>query len=98
MGNAAVRVRVNPDRTITVNLPDNLPVGEYNAILIPAESTNQQNKQQNSAESQQWDEKMEAAWEKLIDEVEQLPNAPQPATSEYHKSLIEKYKEKGLEL
>ena len=39
---------------------------------------------------------MEATWEKLIDEVEQLPDTPQPATSEYHKSLIEKYKKKGL--
>jgi hypothetical protein len=94
MQQAAVQIQVNADRTITVKLPDNLPIGEYSAVLVPVS-------QSNSSESnkpKKWDEKMNAVWEELMTEVEELPASPQPAQTEYHKSLIEKYRNQGLDL
>lgn len=94
MRQAAVKVQVNADRTITVKLPDNLPIGEYSAELVPIEQSTSQVK----TKTEQWDATMQAAWEELMTEVEQLPASPQPAQSEYHQSLIEKYRKQGLDL
>ena len=88
------KVRVEVDGTVTVQLPNDVPVGEYEAVLMPV--VGDMNNQ--DAENQQWDAKMAEAWEEWVEEVEQLPLSPQPAQSEYQKSLIEKYRKQGLNL
>ena len=99
MEGVAVKVQVNADRTVEVSLPDDVPVGEYEAVLVPVKKLAIESAQSSEAvEREQWDEATEAFWNQWIEEVEQMPRSPQPATSEYHKSLIEKYRKQGLDL
>lgn len=88
------KVRIEVDRTVTVQLPEDVPAGEYEAVLVPIDDgINSQN-----AENQKWDAEQAEAWERIMKGVEQLQPSPQPAKSEYHKGLIEKYRKQGLNL
>ena len=99
MEGVAVKVQVNADRTVNVNLPDDVPIGEYEAVLVPVKKLAVESAQSSEAvESEQWGEAMDAFWNQWVEEVEQMPLSPQPAKSEYHKSLIEKYRKQGLDL
>ena len=99
MQETEIKIQVNADRTVEVELPDSVPVGEYKAMLVPAKKLSARSKQvSNIAEDRPWDEKTDAFWEEWIEEVEQMPLSPQSAQSEYHESLLEKYCKQRLEL
>jgi hypothetical protein len=100
MQTIATKVRVNADRTVTVQLPADVQMGEYDAVLVlnsHAESGTVQDS--NHVEDEQQDKLMAEAWAKWVEEVEKLPlstNSIQP--DDYHQHLIEKYHKQGLVL
>jgi hypothetical protein len=87
-------------RTVTVQLPADVQMGEYDAVLVlnsHAESSIIQ--ELNHGESDQPDNLMTEAWQKWFEEVEQLPLSPNTIQSgDYHQHLIDKYRKQGLVL
>ena len=94
------KVQVNADRTITVQLPADVQVGEYDIVLVLSNrSAEAEVQQENHTEGLHPDKTtMSDAWEKWVEEVEQLPLLPKSTQSEYQQHLIEKYRKQGLEL
>jgi hypothetical protein len=92
------KVKVKADRTVTVQLPADVQMGEYDAVLVlNSRSDAAVVLDSNLAEGAQPDNLMTEAWEKWVEEVEQLPlpsNTIQPG--DYHQHLIEKYRKQGL--
>lgn len=100
MQTIATKIQVNADRTVTVQLPDDVQMGEYDAVLVlnshPASATVQES---NCEASEQPDNLMTEAWQKWVEEVEQLPLSPNSIQEgDYHQYLIDKYRKQGLVL
>ena len=99
MKSVAAIVQVNADRTVEVKLPDGLPVGAYEATLIPVRQSSEDSAQTpDNDRHKQWNQATDEFWEQWTKEVEQMPLTAQPAQSEYHRSLVEKYRKQGLDL
>ena len=81
------KVQIGDDRTLRVKLPADVPVGEYEVVLVLNQSKNEQS-----------DPKMTAVWEKWVEEVEQLPLLPNPIQGDYQQHLIDKYRQQDLKL
>jgi hypothetical protein len=68
------KVQVKADRTVIVQLPADVQMGEYDAILVlNSRSDSAVVQESNPAEGEQQDNLMTEAWEKWVAEVEQLP-------------------------
>jgi hypothetical protein len=99
MQTIAAKVRVNADRTVTVQLPTDVQMGEYDAVLVlnsHAESVIVQ--ESNHQKSEQSEDEMARRWQKWFEEVEQLPLLENPEQGDYQQYLIEKYRKQGLVL
>jgi hypothetical protein len=100
MQTITAKVRVNADRTVTVQLPADVQMGEYDAVLVlnsHVESVIVQ--EPNHGETKQPDNLMTEAWQKWVEEVEQLPLSPNTIQEgDYHQHLIDKYRKQGLVL
>ncbi len=81
------KIKIGEDRTLRVQLPADLAVGEYEVVLVL-----------NQSEPKTSDSTMTDIWEKWVEEVEQLPLYPNPIEGDYQQHLIEKYRQQGLEL
>jgi predicted DNA-binding protein len=98
------KVQVNLDHTVTVQIPDDakvsadVQVGEYEAVLVLNSSSDSTVvKESSPAEGEQSDNLMTEAWEKWVEEVEQLPLSTNSIQEDdYQKHLIEKYRKQGL--
>jgi hypothetical protein len=92
------KVQINADRTLTVQLPGDVQIGEYDVVLV-LNSRSAHTEQQKSGEPEgKQAETMTRAWEQWVEEVEQLPLSPNPTRSDFQQDLIEKYRKQGLEL
>jgi hypothetical protein len=100
MQTIAAKVKVNADRTVTVQLPADVQMGEYDAVLVLNSHADSEVVPESShVKSEEQDEQMALRWQKWFEEVEQLPlstNSIQP--DDYHQHLIEKYRKQGLVL
>jgi hypothetical protein len=98
MQTIAAKVKVNADRTVTVQLPADVQMGEYDAVLVLNSRLDSAVVQEsNPADSGEQDRIMALRWQKWFEEVEQLPlstNTIEPG--DYHQHLIEKYRKQGL--
>lgn len=100
------KVKVNADRTVTVQFPANmqLPVdvqmGEYDAVLVLNSGSEAiVEKDSSNSEGEQPDNLMIDAWEKWVEEVEQLPLSKNSIQEgDYQQHLVEKYRKQGLVL
>ena len=98
MQTIAAKVKVNADRTLTVQLPADVPLGEYDVVLVlNSRSTRTEAQEPDDSEGEQ-DKMMARAWENWVEEVEQLPLSPNPTQGNFQQHLIEKYRKQGLEL
>lgn len=68
-----------------------------NPAAIETENLTENNTLKNIP-GEQWSPEVAAAWAKIQSEAEHVELDPQPAKSEYHQSLIEKYRRQGLNL
>jgi hypothetical protein len=93
------KVQVNADHMLTVQLPVDVQMGEYDAVLVLNRPSDHAAVQEpgHSADEQE-DKTMARAWKKWVEEVEQLPLSPNPVQSDYQQHLVEKYRKQGLEL
>jgi hypothetical protein len=100
------KVKINADRTVTVQLPVDmeLPVdvqtGEYEAVLVLGSSSDEVVvEDSNHIEGEPSDNLMIDAWEKWVEEVEQLPlSSNSIEEGDYQRHLVEKYRKQGLVL
>lgn len=98
MQTIAAKVKVNADRTLTVQLPADVPLGEYDVVLVlNSRSTRTEAQEPDNSEGEP-DKTMARAWAKWVEEVEQLPLSPNPTQGDFQQHLIEKYRKQGLEL
>ncbi|MEM8506076.1 MAG: hypothetical protein AAF716_23365 [Cyanobacteria bacterium P01_D01_bin.1] len=99
MQTITAKVQVSVDHTVTVQLPSEVKAGEYEIVLVlsDAPSSDTQASETIPISSDQ-DNTMTEAWERWIQEVEQLTLKPAATNSEYSQHLIEKYRQQGLEL
>jgi hypothetical protein len=68
------KVQVKADRTVIVQLPADVQMGEHDAVLVlNSRSDSAVVQESNPAEGEQQDNLMTEAWEKWVVEVEQLP-------------------------
>jgi hypothetical protein len=98
MQTIAAKVKVNADRTVTVQLPADVQMGEYDAVLVLNSRLDSAVVQEsNFADSEEPDNLMTEDWEKWVAEVEQLPLSSNTIQEgDYHQHLIEKYRKQGL--
>ena len=82
--------QINSDRKLSIELPDNFPLGDYEVLIVlnPKESKEQPNESQT----------MTNAWENWVKEVKQLSPLPHSEPKNYQQHLLEKYRKQGLEL
>jgi hypothetical protein len=99
------KVRVNADRTVTVQfpvdmeLPGDVQAGEYEAVLVLGSSSDELVvKDSGQMEVEPQDEKMARRWQKWFEEVEQLPLLENPEKGDFQQHLVEKYRKQGLVL
>jgi hypothetical protein len=92
MQTIATKIQVNADRTVTMQLPDDVQMGEYDAVLVLNSHTASAIFQESNHEaSEQPDNLMTEAWQKWVEEVEQLPLSPNLIQEgDYHQYLIDK--------
>jgi hypothetical protein len=93
------KVKVNADRTVTVQLPVDVQAGEYDAVLVLSSSSDVSLVVDSSlVEGEPEDEKTALRWQKWFEEVEQLPLLENPEKSDFQQHLVEKYRKQGLVL
>jgi hypothetical protein len=94
------KVKVNADRTVMVQFPADMQAGEYEAVLVLGSSSDEVVvKDSGHTESEQSDNLMTNAWEKWVDEVEQLPlSSNSIEEGDYQRHLVEKYRKQCLVL
>ncbi|PZD74019.1 hypothetical protein C1752_01863 [Acaryochloris thomasi RCC1774] len=90
------KAQINTDRTLTVQLPADLQVGEYDVVVVLDKSS----KKQVEPHILQAVEEVPLAdrWEQWFDEVEKLPLKENVEEQSFHEILVEKYRKQGLEL
>lgn len=87
MKGIAARVQVNADRTVEVKLPDGLPAGEYEAVLIPVKKSSVDNSQTADVnKGEQWNRATDEFWDQWTKAVEQMSLSARSAQSEYHRT------------
>lgn len=89
---------VNDDRTLTVQLPAEIQSGEYEIVLVLSNSDSSGTASVSEPTAEKNQNQLNEAWEAWVKEGEDLTTSPTPVTSEYQQSLIEKYRDQGLEL
>ncbi|MGP1385148.1 MAG: hypothetical protein ACTS2F_16410 [Thainema sp.] len=93
------KVQVGTDRTLQVQLPNDVPVGEYEVVLVLNEAHSaQQASDPADMSPTQLDDDIATRWEQWVAEVEQLPLSPQPPEGDFQQYLVEKYRQQGLDL
>lgn len=92
------KVQVNANRTLTVQLPDDIQIGEYEIVLVLNNTVSSDAQTPEPAQQDDQRAAMATVWETWVQEVEQLPLEPNPASTDYPQHLIEKYRKQGLEL
>lgn len=92
------KVQVNADRTLTVQLPDEIQTGEYEMVLVLNNTLPANNQALATSEHGTQGSPVADTWKTWVQEVEQLPITPNPTNSEYRQHLIEKYRKQGLDL
>jgi hypothetical protein len=100
MQTIAAKVTVNADRTVTLQLPADVQMGDYDAVLVLNSHADSEVIQESSqVEGEQPDKLMAEVWAKWVEEVEQLPLSPNSIQEgDYQQHLIEKYRKQGLVL
>lgn len=98
MQTITAKVQVNADHTVTMQLPTEIEVGEYEVVLVLSDThrSDRQTIEPTFLQNDQSDQL--ATWESWIQEVEQLNPKPNQTNSDYSQHLIEKYRQQGLEL
>jgi hypothetical protein len=94
------KVQVNADHTATVQLPIDVPMGEYDAVLVLSQRSDSAAGEESShTEGEQTDSLMTEAWEQWVEEVEKLPLSPNPIQEgDFQEYLVEKHRKQGLVL
>ncbi len=99
MQTVEAKVQVNADRTVTVQLPADVQMGEYDVVLVLNSCSDSAvvKKSGHAEEAEQPDNLMSDTWEKWVEEVEQLPLSPNSIQEgDYQQHLVEKYRKQGL--
>ena len=81
--------QINSDRKLSIELPDNFPLGDYEVLIIlnPKEDKEQPNESQT----------MTNAWDNWVKEVKKLSPRPRSEPKNYQQHLLEKYRKQGLD-
>jgi hypothetical protein len=100
MQTIAAKVKVNADRTVTVQLPADVEIGEYDAVLVlNSRAASEIVKESNHAEGEDRDDStIDLRWQKWFEEVERLPLLENPPKGDFQEYLVEKYRKQGLVL
>lgn len=98
MKTIAAKVQINDDRTLTIQLPIDVQSGEYDIVVVLNNRSTNKEVQESSHSEDEQDKTMTRAWERWVEEVEQLPLSPSPTQGDFHQHLIEKYRQQGLDL
>jgi hypothetical protein len=86
------KVEVKDDRVMSVQLPTELPIGEYDVVLVLSQRS------ASLAGAQEAEEALARRWEQWFEQVEQVPLLDHPAAGDFQQHLVEKYRQQGLEL
>jgi hypothetical protein len=93
------KAQVNADRTLTVQLPADVQMGEYDIVLVlNSRSAKTEVQKSGPSEGEQQDKTMAYAWGKWVEEVEQLLLLENPEKGDFQQYLVDKYRKQGLEL
>jgi hypothetical protein len=99
MQTVEAKVQVNADRTVTVQLPADVQMGEYDVVLVlNSRSDSAVIQDSGHAEGEQHDQTMALRWAKWFEEVDRLPLLENPEEGNFQQYLIDKYRKQGLEL
>jgi hypothetical protein len=94
------KVEVKDDRVMSVQLPTNLPIGEYDVVLVLSQRSDLAVVEgSGDIEGEQPDHLMTEAWAQWVAELETLPlSSNSIQAGDYQQHLVEKYRKQGLEL
>jgi hypothetical protein len=92
------KVQVNADHMLTVQLPVDVQMGEYDAVLVLNSSSEQSVQESDHSEDEQEDKTVALRWKKFFKEVDQLPILENREEGDFQQHLVEKYRKQGLEL
>ena len=98
MQTIAAKVQINDERTLTIQLPADVQSGEYDIVVVLNNRSTNTEAQKLSHSENEPDGTMACAWERWVEEVEQLPLSPSPTQDDFHQHLVEKYRKQGLDL
>jgi hypothetical protein len=99
MQTVEAKVQVNADRTVTVQLPSDVQMGEYDVVLVlNSRSDSAVIQDSSNAEGEQQDKTMALRWAKWFEEVERLPLLENPEEGNFQQYLVDKFRKQGLEL
>ena len=92
MQTIATQIHVGVDRRLKIDLPDSVPIGEYEVLLVL---------NQRSAELPEVPVETDSLmprWEKWFGEVDRLTLPDDPEAGDFPQQLLDKYRQQGLEL
>lgn len=99
MQTVEAKVQVNADRTVTLQLPADVQMGEYDVVLVLNSCSDSGGVQDSShAEGEQQDKTMALRWKKWFEEVDRLPLLENPEEGNFQQYLVDKYRKQGLDL
>ena len=94
-----MKVHVNPDRRAIVQLPVDVQMGEYDAVLVLSQrSDSAVVPESNPVEDEQQSEAIALRWKKFFEEVDKLPILENQEEGDFQQYLVEKYRKQGLKL
>lgn len=102
MQTITAKALIESDRKLTVQLPEEIQTGEYEVVLVLNSSVSNVDPAASldavSSDAENKQKLLNEVWDTLMEEVENVSVEPTPVSSEYQKSLIEKYRKQGLDL
>ena len=83
---------INKDRHLLIQLPSDLPIGNYEVLIVLEPKTQEMS-----------NDAIEQVWENWVKEVQQMSltvesSNQNPPQNDYETQLLEKYRRQGLEL
>lgn len=90
MQTVEAKVEVRADRVMSVQLPTDLPIGEYDVVLVL--------NPRSASLAEEGEDALARRWERWFEQVEQVPLLDHPAAGDFQQHLVEKYRQQGLEL
>lgn len=98
MQSIGAKVQVGDDRKVTLQLPEALPKGEYEVMLVWSPVNQSPANASEPSKDVVNEESIAERWKKWFDEVDQLPIKENDEEKSFHQHLVEKYRKQGMNL